>query len=45
MRYVEQPAGRAHGHMLGDDAGFVLNREQVTGEGNDLSAVLYVRFI
>ena len=39
MRDVEQPAGVAHGVMLGDHAR-ILNGQQIAGEGDDLAAFL-----
>ena len=35
---VKKPGGGADGHVLGDDAGGVLDRQQVPREGDDLPA-------
>ena len=43
VRYVEQPAGRAHRHMLFDHAGFVLHRHFKAAEFHHLSAAAQMR--
>ena len=42
---IEKTAGRAHGHVLADYAGFILNREAVSAEFHHLSALGYVDII
>ena len=35
--HIEQTGLLTHGHMLGDDAGLILYRQQKAGKGNDLA--------
>ena len=42
---IEQPSLLPHGHVLLDDAGAVLHRQQVAGEGDDLAALGHVDVI
>ena len=42
---IEKTAGRAHGHVLADYAGFILNREAVSAEFHHLSSLGYMDII
>ncbi len=45
VRDVKQTAGLAHGHVLGDNAAFILHGQQVAGEGDDLAAFFNVDIV